>query len=64
MAALPNDGPKRRQVRFGQDRRATPERPEDRSDIDTDVVWDAVSRDIPTLKPEIEHLLASLENTE
>ncbi len=32
-------------------------------DIDTDVVWDAVSRDIPALKPEIEHVLASLENT-
>lgn len=30
-------------------------------DIDTDIVWHAVSRDIPALKPVIEHLLASLE---
>jgi uncharacterized protein with HEPN domain len=26
-------------------------------DIDTDIVWHAVSRDVPALKPVIEHLL-------
>jgi uncharacterized protein with HEPN domain len=31
-------------------------------DIDTEIVWHAVSRDIPILKPVIEHLLASLES--
>lgn len=29
--------------------------------IDTDVVWDTVSRDIPALKPAIEQLLQRLE---
>ncbi len=30
-------------------------------DIDTDIVWHAVSRDVSALKSAIEHLLASLE---
>lgn len=30
-------------------------------DIDTDIAWSAVSRDVPALKPEIAHLLALLE---
>ena len=30
-------------------------------DIDTDIVWGAVNRDVPTLKPAIEHLPALLE---
>ena len=29
-------------------------------EIDTDLVWDAVTRDVPALKPAIEQLLASL----
>ena len=30
-------------------------------DIDTDIVWDAATRDIPTLKPRVERLLRTLE---
>lgn len=30
-------------------------------EIDTDIVWDAATRDIPALKPNIEHLLRTLE---
>lgn len=30
-------------------------------EIDTDLVWDAVTRDVPALKPAIEQLLASLD---
>lgn len=30
-------------------------------DIDTDIVWDAVARDVPALKPAIERLLRTLE---
>lgn len=30
-------------------------------EIDTDLVWDAVTRDVPSLKPAIEQLLASLD---
>ena len=30
-------------------------------EIDTDLVWDAVTRDVPALKPAIERLLASLD---
>ena len=30
-------------------------------EIDTDIVWDAATRDIPALKPSIEHLLRTLE---
>ena len=33
-------------------------------DIDTDIVWDAVHRDIPALKPAIERLLHMLEGAE
>ena len=33
-------------------------------DIDTDIVWHAVSRDVPALKPAIERLLASLESSQ
>jgi uncharacterized protein with HEPN domain len=33
-------------------------------DIDTDIVWHAVSRDVPALKPAIEHLLVSLESNQ
>jgi uncharacterized protein with HEPN domain len=29
-------------------------------DIDIDAVWNAIHRDVPALKPSIEHLLASL----
>jgi len=29
--------------------------------IDTDIVWDAATRDIPALKPSIEQLLATLD---
>jgi uncharacterized protein with HEPN domain len=29
-------------------------------EIDTDLVWDAVTRDVPALKPAIEQMLASL----
>ncbi len=30
-------------------------------DIDLDLVWEAVSRDVPALKPNIERLLQRLE---
>ena len=30
-------------------------------EIDTDLVWDAATRDVPALKPAVEHLLASLD---
>ncbi|MGH7582094.1 MAG: HepT-like ribonuclease domain-containing protein [Gemmatimonadales bacterium] len=30
-------------------------------DIDTDIVWDAASRDVPPLKPAVETLLRALE---
>ncbi len=30
-------------------------------DIDTDIVWDAASRDVPALKPALERLLNRLE---
>jgi uncharacterized protein with HEPN domain len=30
-------------------------------DIDTEIVWHAVTRDVPALKPAIQHLLALLE---
>ena len=33
-------------------------------DIDTDVVWSAVDKDIPALKPQVERLLARLEESE
>jgi uncharacterized protein with HEPN domain len=29
-------------------------------EIDTDLVWDAVTRDVPALKPAIEQMLSSL----
>jgi uncharacterized protein with HEPN domain len=29
-------------------------------EIDTDLVWDAATRDVPALKPAIEQLLATL----
>ena len=29
-------------------------------EVDTDLVWDAATRDVPALKPAIEHLLATL----
>ncbi|HKF48880.1 MAG TPA: DUF86 domain-containing protein [Terracidiphilus sp.] len=32
-------------------------------EIDTDLVWDAATRDVPNLKPAIERLLASLKPT-
>jgi uncharacterized protein with HEPN domain len=31
-------------------------------EIDTEIVWHAVALDVPSLKPEIEHLLASLQS--
>lgn len=31
-------------------------------DIDQAIVWDAVIRDLPTLKPAVEQLLADLES--
>lgn len=31
-------------------------------DIDTAIVWDAVSKDIPSLKSEVEHLLTRLSD--
>lgn len=30
-------------------------------EVDTDIVWDAVTRDIPILKPAVERLLTALE---
>jgi len=30
-------------------------------EIDTDIVWDAATRDVPALKPAVEHLLRTLE---
>lgn len=30
-------------------------------EIDTDIVWDAASRDVPALKPAVERLLQALE---
>jgi len=33
-------------------------------EIDTDIVWDAVQRDVPALKPKIERLLQRLETKE
>jgi uncharacterized protein with HEPN domain len=33
-------------------------------DIDTDIVWDAATRDLPALKPGIEQLLRTLEEQE
>ncbi len=30
-------------------------------DIDTDIVWDAATRDVPTIKPAVERLLKTLE---
>jgi uncharacterized protein with HEPN domain len=30
-------------------------------DIDTDIVWEAATRDVPAIKPAVEHLLESLE---
>jgi len=32
-------------------------------EVDTDLVWDAVIRDLPILKPAIERLLSSIEKT-
>ena len=31
-------------------------------EIDTDLVWDAVNRDVPALKPALAQLLATLES--
>ena len=31
-------------------------------EIDTDIVWDAATRDAPALKPAVERLLAKLEH--
>jgi uncharacterized protein with HEPN domain len=33
-------------------------------DIDTDIVWEAATRDIPALKPAVERLLRRLQNSE
>jgi uncharacterized protein with HEPN domain len=33
-------------------------------DIDSDIVWDAATRDTPALKPAVERLLIKLENEE
>lgn len=33
-------------------------------EIDTDIVWDAVIRDVPALKPTVERLLAKLKTVE
>ena len=30
-------------------------------DIDTDIVWDAPTRDVPAIKPAVERLLETLE---
>lgn len=30
-------------------------------DIDTDIVWDAATRDVPQLRPELERLLDALD---
>ena len=30
-------------------------------DIDTDIVWDAATRDVPAIKPAVERLLKTLE---
>lgn len=30
-------------------------------EVDTDLVWDAATRDVPALKPAVEHLLATLD---
>ncbi len=30
-------------------------------DIDTDIVWDAATRDVPALKPGVQHLLQNLD---
>ena len=30
-------------------------------DIDTDIVWDAATRDVPDIKPAVERLLKTLE---
>ncbi len=32
-------------------------------EIDTDIVWDAVKRDVPALKPAVEQLLKKLEES-
>jgi uncharacterized protein with HEPN domain len=32
-------------------------------EIDTEIVWDATTRDVPALKPAIERLLRRLEET-
>lgn len=32
-------------------------------EVDTDLLWDAVTRDLPILKPAIERLLTLIENT-
>ena len=31
-------------------------------DIDTDIVWDAATRDVPAIKPAVERLLKTLED--
>jgi uncharacterized protein with HEPN domain len=33
-------------------------------DIDTDIVWDAATRDLPALRPTVERLLRTLEGRE
>jgi uncharacterized protein with HEPN domain len=33
-------------------------------DIDTDIVWEAASRDVPAVKPAVERLLKTLEEQE
>ncbi len=33
-------------------------------EIDTDIVWDAVERDVPALKPAVDRLLQQLEGQE
>jgi uncharacterized protein with HEPN domain len=30
-------------------------------DIDTEIVWQAVTRDLPRLKPQVQHLLDGME---
>lgn len=32
-------------------------------EVDTDIVWEAVTKDVPTLKPAVERLLKRLEET-
>jgi len=33
-------------------------------EIDTDIVWEAASRDVPSLKPAVERLLGTLEESD